>query len=82
MTSLPCVGCGWCCLDTPCDVSHRRYGYRERCPDLAWDEGAGRYLCRLAADPGLGAALREELGIGCGCCAPLNAWRDDVRERG
>jgi hypothetical protein len=82
MSSLPCVGCGWCCLDNPCEVSHRLYGYVGRCPDLCWDAGRGRYLCGLAAHPELGAGFRAELFVGQGCCAPLNAWREDVRERG
>ena len=54
-----------------------RYGYRERCPDIFWDENAGRYLCRRAADP----AFRAVLAMGEGCCAPLIAWRDAVRNR-
>jgi len=82
MSSLPCVGCGWCCLDNPCETSHRRHGYVGRCPDLAWDPGQGRYLCGLVLDPELGATVRAEQFVGEGCCAPLNAWRGDVRDRG
>lgn len=76
------MGCGWCCQDSQCDVSHRLYGYAPRCPDLFWDPGPERYLCRLAGHPERGAEFRAALGIGQGCCAPLNAWRGQVRERG
>lgn len=76
------MGCGWCCLDNQCDVSQRLYGYAPRCPALVWDPGPGRYLCRLAGDPERGAEFRADLGVGLGCCAPLNAWRGQVRERG
>lgn len=52
-----------------------------RCPDLLWDEAAGRYVCLLMRDTERGAAVRAALFEGQGCCAPLNAWRDDVRNR-
>ncbi|HCR14399.1 MAG TPA: hypothetical protein PKD41_03570 [Solidesulfovibrio sp.] len=81
MSSLPCVGCGWCCLSDPCVESHILYGYQKRCPDIYWDEPSGRYRCRLAEDPIKGERMRFLLGIGHGCCAPLNGWRDDVRDR-
>lgn len=61
--------------------SHRRYGYLRRCPDLLWDEAAERYVCLLMRDPVLGAAVRRAQNEGGGCCAPLNDWRDDVRNR-
>ncbi len=81
MPSKPCVGCGCCCLSDPCEVSHRLYGYMPRCPDLLWDEAASRYVCLLMRDPERGAEVRAALGAGQGCCAPLNAWRADVRNR-
>ncbi len=61
--------------------SHILYGYQKRCPDLYWDEAAGRYRCRLAEDPARGEGMRALLGIGHGCCAPLNGWRGDVQRR-
>jgi hypothetical protein len=61
--------------------SHRRYGYLPRCSDLRWHEVSGRYVCLLMDDPEQGAAAREALNEGQGCCAPLNRWRDDVRNR-
>ncbi|MHC1789679.1 MAG: hypothetical protein AB9867_09225 [Solidesulfovibrio sp.] len=39
------------------------------------------YRCRLAEDPEHGERFRFLLGVGHGCCAPRNAWRDDVRRR-
>lgn len=81
MSSLPCVGCGWCCLQDPCVESHIRYGYLPRCPDLYWHEASGCYRCRMAEDPVIGERIRRLLGVGDGCCAPLNSWRADVRDR-
>ena len=77
MSSLPCVGCGWCCLTDQCVESHIKHGYRERCPEVFWDNDLRCYRCRLSADD----SLRRLLGIGEGCCAPLNPWRDDVKDR-
>ncbi|MCM0756816.1 hypothetical protein M7784_16400 [Desulfovibrio aminophilus] len=78
--SLPCVGCGWCCLDTQCGVSHGLHGYLPRCPELFWDEAEGRYVCLLIRDPRPGVDLTE-LREGRGCCAPLNPWRAWVVSR-
>ncbi len=77
----PCVGCGWCCETDPCSESHRRYGYQKRCPDLAWDDTLKRYICKLMLDPEYGEEVRKSQHEGQGCYAPLNAWRDDVRNR-
>ena len=82
MSITPCVGCGWCCLSDQCMDSHRRYGYVRRCPDLFWDETTGRYFCRLMRDPELAAEIRRNQHTGLGCCAPLCAWRKDVKFRG
>jgi hypothetical protein len=40
-----------------------------------------RYVCTLMLDPVEGEKFRRELFAGDGCCAPLNCWRDDVRNR-
>lgn len=93
MDALPCVGCGWCCLQDQCEVSHRLHGYLPRCPELRWDQVRNRYHCALVAavlQTPLKARtprdihLLRELFVGQGCCAPLNAWRGSVcqRERG
>lgn len=81
MSLPPCVGCGWCCLSDPCEVSHRKYGHTRRCPELKWDETRKRYLCLLMDSEQEGAAARYQLHEGQGCCAPLNPWRQDVRNR-
>jgi len=76
---LPCVGCGWCCLDNPCEVSQAAYGYQRRCPALVWT--GARYVCDLVINPRPGVDLTP-LFVGQGCCARHNAWRGDVRRRG
>ncbi|MDR3639998.1 MAG: hypothetical protein P4L39_01600 [Humidesulfovibrio sp.] len=73
------MGCGWCCLDNPCEVSQQAYGYTPRCPALVWT--GARYVCDLVIHPRAGVDLTP-LFVGQGCCARHNAWRDDVRERG
>lgn len=78
---LPCVGCGWCCLDHPCDQSIHRHGYTDRCPELFWSADAARYLCAMAMDAAAGAYIREVQRMGEGCCAPQNRWRTDVKQR-
>jgi hypothetical protein len=76
---LPCVGCGWCCLDNPCEVSHQAFGYTSRCPALTWT--GARYICDLVVRPVAGVDLTP-LFVGQGCCARHNAWREDVKDRG
>ncbi|NDV23783.1 hypothetical protein FMS18_13800 [Desulfovibrio sp. JC022] len=77
----PCVGCGWCCISDQCEVSHRKYGYVRRCPDLLWSQDQGRYICLLMGHPEEGDDAKRQLFEGEGCCAPLMTWRDDVRNR-
>ncbi|ABB37193.1 hypothetical protein Dde_0392 [Oleidesulfovibrio alaskensis G20] len=77
----PCNGCGWCCLDHPCDESVYLHGYTDRCPELCWSKSRNRYLCRLAADAVRGRRFRDNLRMGEGCCAPQNPWRQNVRQR-
>ncbi|TVM17563.1 hypothetical protein DPQ33_07895 [Oceanidesulfovibrio indonesiensis] len=81
LSTESCIGCGWCCLSDPCWDSHRRYGQRRRCPDLYWDDKRHRYMCGLMDDPEVGPAVRHAQDEGGGCCAPLNPWRQDVRNR-
>ncbi len=61
--------------------SHRRYGYMRRCPDLFWDEEKARYMCGLMLDPEMSEQVRKSQHEGQGCYAPLNAWREEVRNR-
>jgi len=77
-----CVGCGYCCMKTPCDASRRLYGNIKECPQLLWDEDKSRYMCGLMMIAGpVGDGYREELYAGAGCCCGLNSWRKDVRKR-
>jgi hypothetical protein len=79
LSPLSCVGCGWCCLDNPCEVSHQAFGYAKRCPALIWT--GTRYVCELVLRPVAGVDLTP-LFVGQGCCARHNAWRGDVKDRG
>lgn len=77
-----CVGCGFCCIKTPCQVSMRLYPSVKYCPQLIWDDEKGRYFCGLMIIEGLiGEGYRKELYAGEGCCSSLNSWRNDVKKR-
>ncbi|XPV77077.1 MAG: hypothetical protein ACNI27_03915 [Desulfovibrio sp.] len=78
---LDCIGCGWCCLHDPCEVSHDLYGYLPRCPELAWKEDAKRYVCLLVLDEHREQEARRRLFVGEGCCARDNEWRNNIRNR-
>lgn len=52
-----------------------------RCPDIFWSADRHRYLCRLMTKQVEGKDIRRSQHAGKGCCAPLNAWRKDVRNR-
>lgn len=79
--SRPCVGCGFCCIKAPCAAAVRVYAIRQgRCPGLVWD--TTRYRCALMQLQGqAGDDYRRELAAGVGCCAGLNTWRQEVKER-
>lgn len=75
-----CVGCGYCCIKTPCAVSIRLYPGAKKCPQLEWTND--RYTCGLMTLPEpLGADYRKELYANEGCCCALNSWRKDVKKR-
>ena len=77
-----CVGCGYCCMKTPCDAARRLYKGATECPQLEWSEKNDRYICGLMVLPGLlGQGYRQELHCGAGCCSNLNSWRQNVRKR-
>ena len=75
-----CVGCGYCCIKTPCAAALRLYPGTKQCPQLLWLDG--RYECGLMkiSDP-IGAEYRRELYAGSGCCCGMNSWRQDVKQR-
>ena len=75
----PCVGSGYCCVKATCILGVKKHGQVEgTCPSLRWDESHSRHLCGLVVD---GEVSGWELSIGEGCCAPLNTWRDEVKDR-
>lgn len=77
-----CVGCGYCCMKTPCDASRRLYPGARECPQLIWSDKRERYICGLMSiKTSLGAEYRKELHAGAGCCCGLNSWRNDVKKR-
>jgi len=78
----PCVGCGYCCVKTPCWVAQRIYGNSlKHCPELKWVEDEQRHVCRLMTlhEP-LGSDYKLFAGEGC-CASLLNSWRTDIRNR-
>lgn len=78
----PCVGCGYCCIKSPCWVSIRLYGDGiAECPALIWSTESKRYVCDLCTKEIIGKDYKEELFIGEGCCCGLNNWRLDVKPR-
>lgn len=80
ITPRECVGCGYCCMKTPCDAARRLYPNVEHCPQLNWN--GERYVCGLMEISGpLGEQYKKELYAGAGCCASLNSWRNDVKKR-
>jgi len=75
-----CVGCGFCCIKTPCDASRRLYPGASQCPQLIWLDN--RYECGLMKISGpVGVGYRKELHAGAGCCCNLNTWRKNVTKR-
>ena len=84
------VGSGYCCHKAACTegvAAHPDYKGGP-CPSLRWvqflasSEGVGRHLCGLIVDADGAEAdrLRKSIGVGEGCCSPLNSWRNDVKE--
>lgn len=75
-----CVGCGFCCIKSPCPLAVKLYdlssfygGATLPCPALSWN--GKRHICANAE------RYREVLNIGKGCRAP-NLWRrESVRCR-
>lgn len=68
----PCVGCSYCCRQTPCSLAMRIYpNITTKCPALAYHDG--RWWCEIV-DHARGS-LKDEyirtLSIGAGCCSPL-----------
>ena len=78
----PCVGCGFCCITAKCSAGQRLYPSAKTCPALLWSDEKNRYYCDLMSLPGnIGFEYRKELYAGEGCCAGLNSWRNDIKNR-
>ena len=72
-----CVGCGYCCMKVLCFQAFEKYNFiRGRCPELYWN--GEMYRCKAIEESETFALLLSE---GEGCCANLNTWRWNVRER-
>ena len=77
----PCIGCGFCCVNTPCPLAVKMYnlssfygGVTASCPALSWN--GKRHMCANAEQYG------GQLAIGEGCRASFNSWRrEEVRCR-
>ena len=71
-----CIGCGYCCRKAMCSVGVAYFGRRvDRCPFLHRDD-RGVYLCLLAVNGG--DLAHAALGIGTGCCSPMNSTRQEL----
>jgi hypothetical protein len=79
--SSPCVGSGYCCMKSQCQLSTERHGYvKGACPELKWN--GERHLCGLMLDDKGGDYAKFWLSEGAGCCSPLNSWRrEPLRDR-
>lgn len=85
----PCVGCGYCCITSPCLAGIRYFvskkgkeikDFIKGCPGLKWNDK--RYICELTLLPDeKGEEFRKELCIGAGCSSDLNNWRKNVKKR-
>jgi hypothetical protein len=74
-----CVGCGYCCISSACDLELKVYGNsQDQCPSLYWDNKKNRYMCHFVTDK---HELINWLHIGTGCCSGLNSWRLNVQKR-
>jgi len=75
---MKCVGCGFCCIKSPCGLELMVHGNNLQCPELLWNQEKNRYFCNFV--------LKKEIDItplyiGEGCCCGLNSWRQKVQPR-
>jgi hypothetical protein len=70
----PCVGCGYCCIKSPCNtfMTHSTHTFTKwrGCPGFRWD--GTRHWCGLMLKD---EKLKEQEHVGKGCCSSLNSWR-------
>jgi hypothetical protein len=70
--TIPCVGCGYCCRKAPCA---RASSNQAPCVELVEVDGIWRCGKFLRLDGEAKRIFMEDLGIGAGCCSPLNTDR-------
>ena len=69
----PCVHCGYCCKKATCDIGLTHGAESKNCMFLIGDK-PGNYRCKLVEIKPY-PAISMHLGIGDGCCSPLNTDR-------
>jgi len=82
ITYKACIGCGYCCMKSPCAVSlFAKYWKNGSCQALKWN--GKRYVCLYIIDAKeIKRTEREfDLAIGAGCCSSMNTWRNEVKNR-
>lgn len=62
-----CIGCGYCCIKSTCQIGLDYFNNIKPCPGLKWN--GERHICLLASQ------FKNTLSIGEGCCSNLNSWR-------
>ena len=77
MTVKLCIGCGFCCWQTPCQTAIYHGGTTAPCKFLEWDEKDQRHYCELCRHPILGEGYRKLHDVGAGCNSNLNSWRQE-----
>ena len=75
----PCVGCGYCCTESPCGFAIQAYGsaWTSPCPLLV--DRDNRKWCNLVLDAKgqYREAIIADLAIGAGCSSSMfNSVRD------
>lgn len=83
MVKQPCVGCGYCCMKSPCGSYLKDHLVHiwdwEGCPELVFEDG--RHWCRLMMEGPDRDRVKEEQKAGQNCCSPCNSWRDELVDR-
>ena len=82
MKYAECVGCGYCCVKTICEMGRLHYNVIEGiCPALKWDDDAKRHWCQLVInDPPKSENEFPYIGAGCSS-SMMNDWRIEIKDR-
>lgn len=70
----PCVRCGYCCTQVTCIIGMHYGADAVGCMFLGGDEPGEHWCCLAARD----SKVAHDIGIGLGCCMPLNSTRKEV----